>query len=120
MIVIILSILGLLELDNFVMVSLGMFWGIMMVIDISLIGRNEKYLKYENSFILTFFYKKTNLRYAIILTILTEIGLIVISSLIFVHNFDVQIMSIFCGFVGIIHIEGFYKTRKFIKSHNIG
>ena len=116
---IILSILGILQLDNTVMIGLIMFWIIMMILDISVIGRNEKYLKYETSFILTFFYKKTNLRYAIILTILSEIGLIVLSSFVFVHSFDIQIMSIFCGFVGMIHIDGFYKTRNFIRHYNI-
>ena len=116
---IILSILGILQLDNTVMIGLIVFWIVMMILDISVIGRNEKYLKYETSFILTFFYKKTNLRYAIILTILSEIGLIVLSSFVFVHSFDIQIMAIFCGFVGLIHIDGFYKTKKFIRCYNI-
>lgn len=91
----------------------------MMLMDISLIGRNEKYMKYENSMTLTFFYKKTNLKISIILTILTEICLIIIISFSFTYRFDLGIMSILCGFVGIVHIDGFYKTRKFITSCKI-
>ena len=119
MVPIILSILGILQLDNFTIIILVVFWGLMMILDISLIAANEKYLKHETSIILCFFYKKTSLKNAILFTIISEIGLIALSSFVFVHSFDVQIMGIFCGFVGLVHIDGFYKTRKFMKQNNI-
>ena len=91
----------------------------MMAFDLLYTLKHKKFLKYETSFILSFYYKKTRLSYAVLLTILSEIGLVFVSSFIFVHKFDVEIIAIVALLVGLIHIVGFCETRKFILSHNI-
>lgn len=118
MIPIMLVILDILQLDNIVVGIMLVFWIIMLYIDISYTIKNKKFLKYESSFILSFFVKKTKLFYAISLTILCEIGLVGLSSFVFVHTFDMQITSIVGMTVGMIHIVGFYQTKKFINSYN--
>ncbi len=90
----------------------------MLSFDISFTIKNKKFLKYESSFILSFFVRKTKLFYAVPLTILCEIGLVVSSSFVFVHTWDIEIISIISVIVGIIHIDGLLKTRKFIIAHN--
>jgi len=95
------------------------FWVSMMLFDISYTMSNKKFLKYESSFILGFFVQKMRLSYAIPLTILCEISIILSSSFIFTHSWDISIISIVGMIVGIIHIDGLYKTRKFVIARNI-
>ena len=116
---IILVMLDILQLDNIVVTIMMIFWGMMLSLDILFTIKNKKFLKYESSFILSFFVRKTKLFYAVLFTILCEISLVVSSSFVFVHTWDVQIVGIVSMIVGIIHIDGLYKTRKFIISRNI-
>ncbi len=90
----------------------------MLSFDISFTIKNKKFLKYESSFVLSFFVKKTKLFYAVLLTVLFEVMIVVLSPFVFVHIFDVQIIGIVSVIVGIVHIDGFLKTRKFIIAHN--
>ncbi len=110
--------LDILQLDDIVVILMMIFWGMMLSLDISLTVKNKKFLKYESSFILSFFAKKMKLFHAVLFTILCEIGLVVSSSFVFVHTWDIQIIGIVSVIVGIIHIDGFLKTRKFIIAHN--
>jgi len=91
----------------------------MLCVDISYTIKNKKFLKYESSFVLSFFVKKIKLQYAVLLTILCEVMIVVLSPFVFTHSFDVQIIGIVSCIVGIIHIDGFLKTRKFIIAHNM-
>ncbi len=116
---IILSILNILQIDNIVVGMMLVFWIVMLYIDISFTIKNKKFLKYESSFVLSFFYKKIKLQYAVLSTILCEICIVVLSPFVFVHNFDVQIIGIVSCIVGIIHIDGYTKTRKFTIAHNM-
>ncbi len=118
MIPIILSILDILALDENTITVMLIFWIAMLSFDISFTIKNKKFLKYESSFVLSFFVKKTRLQYAVLLTILCEVMMVVLSPFVFIHTWDVQIMGIVSLIVGIIHIDGFLKTRKFIIAHN--
>jgi len=95
------------------------FWGMMLCVDISFTIKNKNFLKYESSFVLSFFVKKMKLSYAVLLTILCEMIIIVLSPFVFVHTFDIEIMGIVSCIVGIVHIDGFLKTRRFIIAHNM-
>jgi len=116
---IILSILDILVLDNMVIVGMIIFWIVMLSLDISFTIKNKKFLRYESSFVFSFFYKKIQLQYAVPLTILCEVMIVVSSPFVFIHSWNIQIISIVSVIVGVIHIDGFYKTRKFIIAHNI-
>jgi len=116
---IILSIFDILQLDEITIIVMLLFWWMMLCVDISFTIKNKKFLKYESSFVFSFFVKKTKLFYAVLLTVLFEIGIVVLSPFVFIHNFDVQIMGIVSCIVGIIHIDGFLKTRKFINARNM-
>ncbi len=111
--------LDIIQLDENTISIMLVFWIVMLSLDISFTIKNKKFLKYESSFILSFFVKKTKLFYAIPLTILCEISLVVSSSFVLIHSWDIQIISIVSVVVGIIHIDGLYKTRKFVIAHNI-
>ena len=119
MIPIILSILDILQLDENTISIMLIFWILMLYVDISYTIKNKKFLKYESSFVLSFFYKKMKLSHAVLLTILCEIIIVALSPFVFVHKFDIEIMGIVSCIVGIIHIDGFLKTRKFIIAHNM-
>jgi len=108
----------ILALDSIVISAMLVFWIAMLYVDISYTIKNKKFLKYESSFVFSFFVKKMKLFYAVLLTVLFEMGIVVLSPFIFVHSFDVQIIGIVSMIVGIIHIDGFLKTRKFIIAHN--
>jgi len=116
---IILVMLDILQLDDTVVTIIMIFWGIMLSLDISFTIKNKKFLRYESSFILSFFVRKTKLFYAVPLTILCEIGLVVSSSFVLIHTWDIEIISIVSVIVGIVHTDGLYKTRKFIIAHNM-
>ena len=116
---IILVTLDILTLDDIIIGIMLVFWIVMLYVDISYTIKNKKFLKYESSFVFSFFYKKTKLPYAVLLTIITEIGIVVLSPFIFVHEFDIEIIGIVSMVVGIIHIDGFLKTRKFIIARNM-
>jgi len=116
---IILSILDIIQLNDITITVMILFWILMMSIDVSFTIKNKKFLKYESSFVLNFFVKKMKLSYAVLFTILCEIGIVVSSSFIFTHTWDMQIISIVSAVVGIIHIDGLYKTRKFLIAHNM-
>ena len=118
MIPIILSILDILQLDENTITAMLVFWILMLFLDISFTIKNKKFLKYESSFAFSFFVKKTKLPYAVLLTILCEITIVVLSPFVFIHAFDIEIMGIVSMVVGVIHIDGFVKTRKFINSYN--
>ncbi len=105
--------LGILQLDENAITVMLVFWIVMLSLDISFTIKNKKFLKYESSFILGFFVRKMKLFYAVLLTILCEGIIVVSSSFVFVHTFDIEIISIVSVIVGIIHIDGFYKTKKF-------
>ena len=115
---IILVMLDILQIDEITITAMLVFWGMMLYVDISFTIKNKKFIKYESSFVLSFFAKKMKLFYAVLLTILCEITIVILSPFVFVHNFDVQIIGIVSCIVGIIHIDGLYKTRKFINAHN--
>lgn len=91
----------------------------MLYVDISYTIKNKKFLKYESSFVLSFFVKKMKLFYAVLLTVLFEMGIVVLSSFVFTHTWDVQIVGIVSVVVGIIHIDGCLKNRRFIIAHNM-
>ncbi len=111
--------LDIIQLDENTISIMLVFWIVMLSLDISFTIKHKKFLKYESSFVFSFFLKKTKLFHAVLLTILCEISLVVSSSFVFVHSFDIQIISIVGVIVGIIHIDGLYKTRKFVIAHNI-
>ena len=91
----------------------------MLYIDISFTIKNKKFIKYESSFVLSFFAKKMKLQYAVLLTMLCEITIVILSPFIFVHTWDMQIIGIVGMVIGIIHIDGFLKTRKFITRNTL-
>jgi len=95
------------------------FWIVMLSLDISYTIKNKKFLRYESSFILSYIIQKTKLQYAVLFTVLCEMCIILSSPFIFIHSRDVQIIGIVSCVVGIIHIDGFLKSRKFIITHNI-
>jgi len=111
--------LDILLLDENIIIVMLVFWGIMLSLDITFTIKHKKFLKYESSFVFSFFLRKTKLFYAVPLTILCEISLVVSSSFVLIHSWDVQIIGIVSCIVGIIHIDGFYKTRKFIIACNM-
>jgi len=116
---IILVTLDILALDDIVVGIMLVFWIVMLYVDISYTIKNKKFLKYESSFVLSFFVKKMKLFYAVLLTVLFEMGIVVLSSFVFTHTWDVQIVGIVSVVVGIIHIDGCLKNRRFIIAHNM-
>ena len=91
------------------------FWTIMMFYDIGNTTRHKQLLKFEQSFIFGFFLKKTKTKYAVVFTVLTETVLIMSSSLILFHRFEIEIISIFALVTGLIHVTGITETNKFVK-----
>ena len=119
MILVVFVISDIIQLDSMVVGVMIVFWLIMMFFDLLLIIRNKKFLKYENSIVLNFFVKKMKLPYVVLFTILCEGIIVILSPFVFIHKFDIEIMGMVSVIVGIIHIDGLYKTRKFIIAHNI-
>jgi len=112
--------MNILQLDIVMIFTMFVFWISLMVFDLLLTMKNKKFIKnYENSFILSFFVKKTRLSCAVILTILSEIALVFVPSFIFVHKFDIEITALTGLFFGLVHIMGLHTTRKFIKNHSV-
>lgn len=95
------------------------FWIVFMMIDISYTAKHSHLIQYEQSFILSFFVKKTNISNAVMLTILVEILFVLFFPILFMHEFDFQLSAIIAFTSGGVHISGILQNKQFIKNHNI-
>jgi len=94
------------------------FWITMMVFDLRNTWNNRDAIEFENSFILNFFRKHTPLRNALIFVGICEVVLVMFSSVILLHSFNLQV-SLTVGIVSaVIHINGITTTNKFLKAYN--
>jgi len=110
---IVLVLTGL-QLPWWVQFSFFSFWAFSFILDVKITISCENFIKYETNFLFRFFVSKFGTRRSIALQVMTEIGLIILSSYIFNFQFGVQFMSLVSLVFGLAHMMAWQSNKKFL------
>lgn len=86
-----------------------------MFVDILYTIKQKDTLHFEESFIFSYFLKKTNITYAVTLTIGTEIIIVILFPIGLLHNISFEMSSMMGIFFGFVHIQGIFQNKKYFK-----
>lgn len=110
---IVLVLTGL-QLPWWIQLSFFSFWAFSFILDVKITISCENFIKYETNFLFRFFVSKFGTRRSIVLQVMTEIGLIILSSYIFNFQFGVQSMSLVSLVFGLAHMMAWQSNKKFL------
>jgi|APSaa5957512535_1039671.scaffolds.fasta_scaffold02143_6 hypothetical protein len=86
-----------------------------MFADILYTVKQKNSLHLEESFIFSYFLKKTNIATAVILAILSEMLIVIVFPIGLLHHLNFEMSSIMGMLFGIAHIQGIIQNKKFFK-----
>ena len=106
-----------------ILVCMVIFWIVFMVWDIRFTTKHETLMKHEQSFIFSYFLKKTSISNSVVFTIMVEVFLIIVFPITLLSTFDFQSSAIISLVSGLVHIYliiqiPYYNTIIILLSHN--
>ena len=94
-------------------------WAFSFFLDVKVTTECKNFLKYETNYFFRFFVRRFGTRKSIAFQILTETGLLVLSSYLFNFRFDVQSMGIVSMVFGLAHLTAWRSNKKFMITANL-